>query len=254
MSSLSKDGLNCSTAAGSLTSSCEYCRPSRCEPSSARIIRRPRAGAADMDARAAVAKRLRDAVADAAGAADHQDLLAAEIELVHRCPPVILFSCACSYRKTCFGSAGLTCLRIGASLVNLHPPPFPYSEYSMADFKKLSRSVKGLTVLVTGAACGMGRATAHVFADEGANVAVTDLTAEGTRRGCRRHRAPPAARPRPGRSTSAIPTAIVAVVDDVAAHFGALDIIINNAGMSRARRDRRRRLRRRLGQGARRSC
>ena len=50
----------------------------------------------------------------------------------------------------------------------------------MSDFKQLSRSVKGLTVLVTGAASGMGRATALVFAAEGANVAVTDLNAEAT--------------------------------------------------------------------------
>ena len=49
----------------------------------------------------------------------------------------------------------------------------------MSDFKPLSRSVKGLTVLVTGAASGMGRATALVFAAEGANVAVTDYSAEG---------------------------------------------------------------------------
>ncbi|NJE55726.1 SDR family NAD(P)-dependent oxidoreductase, partial [Thermococcus sp. 21S9] len=42
----------------------------------------------------------------------------------------------------------------------------------MSEYKQLSRSVKGLTVLVTGAASGMGRATARVFADEGANVAV----------------------------------------------------------------------------------
>jgi len=39
--------------------------------------------------------------------------------------------------------------------------------------------VKGLTVLVTGAAGGMGRATARVFAAEGAKVAVTDFSAEG---------------------------------------------------------------------------
>ncbi|HJZ22699.1 MAG TPA: SDR family NAD(P)-dependent oxidoreductase, partial [Bradyrhizobium sp.] len=49
----------------------------------------------------------------------------------------------------------------------------------MSDFKQLSRSVKGLTVLVTGAASGMGRATARVFSAEGANVAVTDVGAEG---------------------------------------------------------------------------
>src|SRR5215213_2938601 len=51
----------------------------------------------------------------------------------------------------------------------------------MSDFKQLSRSVKGLTVLVTGAASGMGRATAQVFAAEGAKVAVTDYSAEGAR-------------------------------------------------------------------------
>ena len=52
----------------------------------------------------------------------------------------------------------------------------------MSDFKQLSRSVTGLTVLVTGAASGMGRATARVFAAEGANVAVTDFVAEEARR------------------------------------------------------------------------
>ena len=41
------------------------------------------------------------------------------------------------------------------------------------------RSVKGLTVLVTGAASGMGRATAEVFAADGASVAVTDYTLDG---------------------------------------------------------------------------
>ena len=41
---------------------------------------------------------------------------------------------------------------------------------------KLSRSVQGKVVVVTGAASGMGKATAELFADEGAHVAAIDLT------------------------------------------------------------------------------
>jgi 3-oxoacyl-[acyl-carrier protein] reductase len=101
----------------------------------------------------------------------------------------------------------------------------------MSDFKELSRSVKGLTVLVTGAASGMGRATALVFAAEGANVAVTDISAEATRAVAGEITAK-------GGSAKAWvldvakPADIIKVVDDVAAHFDSLDIVINNAGIS----------------------
>ena len=57
-----------------------------------RIIDSATAGAADGDLRAPGAEGLRDAVADAAGAADHQHLLAAEIQFVHPRDPFLVWS------------------------------------------------------------------------------------------------------------------------------------------------------------------
>ena len=48
----------------------------------------------------------------------------------------------------------------------------------MTKLTKLSRSIEGRVVLITGAGSGMGRATAHVFAEAGAKVVVTDLNEE----------------------------------------------------------------------------
>ena len=45
----------------------------------------------------------------------------------------------------------------------------------MAKLSKLSRSIDGSVAIVTGAASGMGRATAHLFADEGARLAIFDI-------------------------------------------------------------------------------
>ena len=101
----------------------------------------------------------------------------------------------------------------------------------MSDFKELSRSVKGLTVLVTGAASGMGRATALVFAAEGANVAVTDLNAAATE-AVASEIASRGGSAKAWTLDVAKPDEIIKVVNDVAAHFGSLDIVINNAGIS----------------------
>src|ERR1700675_4527062 len=101
----------------------------------------------------------------------------------------------------------------------------------MSDFKQLSRSVNGLTVLVTGAAGGMGRATARVFAAEGAKVAVTDFSAEGAQ-------AVTAEIVASGGTAKAWTLDVAsrddvnAIVKDIAAHFGGLDIVVNNAGIS----------------------
>src|SRR6267378_541280 len=101
----------------------------------------------------------------------------------------------------------------------------------MSDFKELSRSVKGLTALVTGAASGMGRATARVFAAEGANVAVTDFSTAGAQ-AVADEIAANGGIAKAWTLDVANRDDIDAVVGGVAAHFGGLDILVNNAGIS----------------------
>lgn len=92
------------------------------------------------------------------------------------------------------------------------------------------RSVKGSRVLVTGAASGMGLATAALFAGEGARVAVTDIrgdraeavAAELRQDGCQAEA---------WALDLADPLQIQTQVGAIAAQFGGLDILINNAGV-----------------------
>ena len=96
---------------------------------------------------------------------------------------------------------------------------------------KLSRSVAGKVVIVTGAASGMGRATARLFADEGASVALIDVNEEPLQAVLGEIRDA-------GYNAEAWTldlldrAAIGPTVDAIAAHFGSIDILINNAGIS----------------------
>ena len=96
---------------------------------------------------------------------------------------------------------------------------------------KLSRSVKEKVVVVTGAASGMGKATAELFADEGAQVAAIDLTESALNNVVTAINAA-------GNSAKgwvldlADAEAIKSVFDDIAAHFGGIYILVNNAGIS----------------------
>ena len=96
---------------------------------------------------------------------------------------------------------------------------------------KLSRSVEGYVVFVTGAASGMGEATAKLFADEGAKVAAVDINRVGLNRVVEEIEA--AGCPVRGWSLDlSNGEAIQTVIDEAAAHFNGLDMLVNNAGIS----------------------
>ena len=96
---------------------------------------------------------------------------------------------------------------------------------------ELSRSISGKVAVVTGAASGMGEATAKLFADEGARVAAIDLNEEPLARVVAEIEAD--GKPVRGWALDlADADAIESVFAEIAAHFGGIDILVNNAGIS----------------------
>ena len=98
----------------------------------------------------------------------------------------------------------------------------------MPDTPNRSRSIAERVAIVTGAASGMGRATARLFASEGAKVAVTDLDLAA----CEAVAAECGADARAYALDVADKDAIERVVTKIAEDFGKIDILVNNAGVS----------------------
>ena len=96
---------------------------------------------------------------------------------------------------------------------------------------ELSRSISGKVAVVTGAASGMGEATAKLFADEGARVAAIDLNGEPLAQVVGEIEAD--GKPVRGWVLDlADADAIETVFAEIATHFGGIDILVNNAGIS----------------------
>ena len=102
----------------------------------------------------------------------------------------------------------------------------------MPPYRPLDRSISGRTAIVTGAASGMGRATAHLFAREGAQVAVTDVSLDACQAVVDELAADGITSARAFALNVADHDAIKATVAAIAGAFGGIDIIVNNAGIS----------------------
>jgi len=93
-------------------------------------------------------------------------------------------------------------------------------------------NVRGKTILVTGAGRGIGRSLAIHFAGKGANLALLDVNAEDvseTRSRCTQL----GIEARSYIADAANEDSVVGALDQVTADFGALDGLINNAGIVR---------------------
>ncbi len=101
----------------------------------------------------------------------------------------------------------------------------------MTSLTKLSRSVKNMVTLITGAGSGMGRATAKVFADAGAKVIVSDINEQNVievtneilkeKKICSGYVLDITSKDE-----------IENVIEKVIKEFGQLDHLINNAGIA----------------------
>jgi 3-oxoacyl-[acyl-carrier protein] reductase len=96
---------------------------------------------------------------------------------------------------------------------------------------KLSRSVENKVVLITGAASGMGRATALLFGDEGASVAATDRDASVREVAAAVSAA--GGKARAWQLDVGDRAAVNEVIGEIVSQFGGLDILVNNAGIAR---------------------
>ena len=101
----------------------------------------------------------------------------------------------------------------------------------MSKLSNLSRSIEGKVVFITGAGSGMGRATAKLFAEYGAKVAVRDLNKDSAAETVEQIlQADCAAKAWELDVTDA--DAIKNTIEEAAAHYSGLDVLINNAGIS----------------------
>lgn len=93
--------------------------------------------------------------------------------------------------------------------------------------------LEGKTAIVTGAARGIGKAIAIRFAQEGANVAFTDLAIDDNAKATEAEIAALGVKVKAYASNAANFEDTHSVVENIVKDFGRIDILVNNAGITR---------------------
>ncbi len=91
----------------------------------------------------------------------------------------------------------------------------------------------GKTALITGAARGIGKAIALKFAEEGANIAFTDLVIDENGKATEAEIAAKGVKAKGYASNAADFAQTAEVVKQVNEDFGSIDILVNNAGITK---------------------
>ncbi|MBR6978234.1 MAG: 3-oxoacyl-[Prevotella sp.] len=93
--------------------------------------------------------------------------------------------------------------------------------------------LKGKTALITGAARGIGKAIALKFAEEGADIAFTDLVIDENGKATEAEIAAKGVKAKGYASNAADYAQTEEVVKQIHADFGRIDILVNNAGITK---------------------
>ncbi|MBR6496615.1 MAG: 3-oxoacyl-[Rikenellaceae bacterium] len=93
--------------------------------------------------------------------------------------------------------------------------------------------LEGKTALITGASRGIGKAIALRFANEGANIAFTDLVADENFQATERELQALGVKAKGYASNASSFEDSANTVDQIAKDFGTIDILVNNAGITR---------------------
>jgi 3-oxoacyl-[acyl-carrier protein] reductase len=99
--------------------------------------------------------------------------------------------------------------------------------------KIMSNLLKGKTAIITGAARGIGKAVAKRFAEEGCNIAFTDLAIDDNARATEAELAAKGVKVKAYASNAANFDDTHKVVENIVADFSRIDILVNNAGITR---------------------